>query len=160
MPKDWQRLAIIVLGILLGVVVSAFTTVYISDRNKINHITQYQYDFMASYGNKPPQEQLAILANIFRTQGVILELDEGDDGRKLFFNSLRTWEDQKALFVYPDSVLNGNPQLQENLVVVIQGIYFPLTMRVLKLITIMHYKIIHWQLNTMRRTLRCIMKEH
>jgi WD40 repeat protein len=131
MPRDWQRLVIIVLGVLLGVMISAFTIVYFSDSSKADQIRQYQLDFNAAYNTnnkKPPEEQLAILANILRTDGVLLDLDEDDIVRNLFFNNLRTWEDQKALFIYPDNVLNENSQLQEDLTVVISRIYYSLAM--------------------------------
>lgn len=135
MPKDWQRTVNIALGIVLGVLIVAFTVISISDGVHANRIFRYRGDFFAARNNQSTREQVASLANIFRTKGIIRELGEDVTARSLFFNELKTIEEQQRLFTdYKElgsetgALLKDAPELQEDLIVIIKGIYYSLAL--------------------------------
>lgn len=136
MPKDWQRVVNVVLGVVLGVLIITFTTIFFSDRSKeINRLPRYRGDFFAAYNNRSTRDEVASLANIIRTEGILKDLGGDSTARNLFFDELKTRDDQLRLFTdykelgAADGVsLSDNQELQEDLVIVIKGVYSSLAM--------------------------------
>lgn len=135
-PRDWQRILNIALGVILGWLIVAFIVVSISDGNKEDSIVKNRGDFLDAYNNQSTQsteKEIASLADIFRTKGILRELNQDRRARNLFFVNLKTKEDQIKLFSDYREMgsengvsLQENPTLQEDLVVVIKGIYYSL----------------------------------
>ena len=132
MPKDWQRVVNVALGIVLGVLIITFTTIFFSDRSKeINRLPRYRGDFFAAYNNRSTPEQVSSLANIIRTEGILKDLGGDSTARNLFFDELKNRDDQLRLFTdykefgSADGVsLSDHPELQADLITVIRGVYF------------------------------------
>lgn len=122
--RDWRRIAIVILGILLTSIILTAAVITSQNNGKRGSINVYILDFNEAYDNKSYNEQVTSLANIFRTNGILTDLNEDETARELFFNKLKDEEEQKALFINS----SDNPELQEDLAVIVRGVYYSLVM--------------------------------
>jgi tetratricopeptide (TPR) repeat protein len=114
-PKNWQRVALISLSAVLGILILGSLAVFVNDYFVGSRIDKRFRSFISAGS---PEQRLSDLAEIYRQKGILSNQDSEFWASQLFYG-LSSAEDQLALFrVY------GIPeQLQDDLIVVINHLY-------------------------------------
>jgi len=120
-PKNWQKIALVSLSVILGVLVLGTLAVFINDFFVGSRVDNHFRNFISAGS---PRQRLADLAEIYRQKGILSNRDSGLTASQLFYG-LSTAEDQLALFRFygwPDD-RREKLAMQDDLVVVISHLY-------------------------------------
>jgi GH25 family lysozyme M1 (1,4-beta-N-acetylmuramidase) len=116
-PKNWQKVALISLSAVLGILVLGTLAVFMNDYLVGLRIQKHFRGFISATS---PSQRLFNLAGIYREEGILSNKDSNLIAAQLFYG-LSSVEDQLTLFV--TSEISQSPDLQNDLVVVIVHLY-------------------------------------
>ncbi len=116
-PKNWQRVALISVSAILGILILGTLAVFVNDYFVGSRRDQHFRNFISA---SSPEQRLSDLAEIYRREGILSNKDSELIASQLFYG-LSTADDQLALFkVYG---IHDNLVLQKDLVVVINHLH-------------------------------------
>lgn len=116
-PKNWQKVALVSLSAVLGILILGLLAVFVNDYFVGSRRDQHFRSFISA---SSPEQRLTDLAEIYKRKGILSNQDSDLTASQLFYG-LSTADDQLALFrIYN---IHDKPALERDLIIVISHLH-------------------------------------